>query len=54
VVHPRIVEADHLQTVMGHDHVEELVRTRQAVEDVTYTELAMVDSARHTILNPCS
>jgi hypothetical protein len=29
---------------MGHDHVEALVRKRQAVEDVTYMQLALVDS----------
>jgi hypothetical protein len=44
---------------MGHDNVEEFVRKRQAVEDVTYVQLAFVDSiatdtasCRDTRLNP--
>jgi hypothetical protein len=28
---------------MGHDHIEKLVRKRQAVGDVTYVQLALVD-----------
>jgi hypothetical protein len=38
---------------MGHDHVEERVRKRQAVEDVTCMELAIIDSiATNTAFMP--